>query len=179
MTNTWKSFLSRRWLAGASRKLLPFTRNPQKRRRALAVERLEDRTVPTGVTFTVRYSLDGGSTFATLGSSTSPLTTISGTVDGLKGFIPVMLGIALDLADQEIALVVIGLAAVLGHSWSLYLGFRGGKGVATSGGILLALAPVALILARRPVAVRAAALAVSGLGLVIFSVGLGRFSYLP
>src|SRR4051812_47094827 len=38
---------------------------------------------------------------------------------------------------------------------------------------------VALILARRPVAVRAAALAVSGLGLVIFCVGLGRFSYLP
>src|SRR5207248_6949539 len=67
--------------------------------------------------------------------------------DGRKGFIPVMLGIALGLADQEIALVVIGLAAVLGHSWSLYLGFRGGKGVATSGGILLALAPVALILA--------------------------------
>src|SRR5437762_4702734 len=58
--------------------------------------------------------------------------------DGLKGFIPVMLGIAL---------VIIGLAAVLGHTWSLYLGFRGGKGVATSGGILLALAPVALILA--------------------------------
>jgi len=67
--------------------------------------------------------------------------------DGLKGFIPVMLGIALGLADQEIALVVIGLAAVLGHSWSLYLGFRGGKGVATSGGVLLALAPVALVLA--------------------------------
>jgi len=67
--------------------------------------------------------------------------------DGLKGFIPVMLGIAFGLADQEIALVVIGLAAVLGHSWSLYLGFRGGKGVATSGGVLLALAPVALILA--------------------------------
>src|SRR5881398_1038552 len=50
-------------------------------------------------------------------------------------------------ASRWLALVVIGLAAVLGHSWSLYLGFRGGKGVATSGGVLLALAPVALILA--------------------------------
>ena len=67
--------------------------------------------------------------------------------DGLKGFIPVMLGIALGLGDDEIALCVIGCAAVIGHSWSLYLGFRGGKGVATSGGVLLALAPVALILA--------------------------------
>jgi acyl phosphate:glycerol-3-phosphate acyltransferase len=67
--------------------------------------------------------------------------------DGLKGFIPVMLGILLGLGDQELALAAIGLAAVLGHTWSIYLGFRGGKGVATSGGVLLALAPVALVLA--------------------------------
>lgn len=67
--------------------------------------------------------------------------------DGLKGFIPVMFGILFGLGDQEIALAAIGLAAVVGHTWSIYLGFRGGKGVATSGGVLLALAPVALILA--------------------------------
>jgi acyl phosphate:glycerol-3-phosphate acyltransferase len=67
--------------------------------------------------------------------------------DGLKGFIPVILGILLGLGDQEIALATIGLAAVLGHTWPLYLGFRGGKGVATSGGVLLALAPVALVIA--------------------------------
>jgi glycerol-3-phosphate acyltransferase PlsY len=67
--------------------------------------------------------------------------------DGLKGFIPVMVGIALGLGDNEIALGAIGLAAVLGHTWPIYLGFRGGKGVATSGGVLLALAPVALIIA--------------------------------
>ena len=67
--------------------------------------------------------------------------------DGLKGFIPVMLGILLGLSDQEIALAAIGLAAVIGHTWPIYLGFRGGKGVATSGGVLLALAPVALVIA--------------------------------
>ena len=67
--------------------------------------------------------------------------------DGLKGFIPVMLGILLGLGDQELALAAIGLAAVLGHTWSIYLGFRGGKGVATSGGVLLALAPAALVIA--------------------------------
>lgn len=67
--------------------------------------------------------------------------------DGLKGFIPVMLGIGLGLGDQEVALCAIGCAAVIGHSWPVYLGFRGGKGVATSGGVLLALAPVALIMA--------------------------------
>jgi glycerol-3-phosphate acyltransferase PlsY len=67
--------------------------------------------------------------------------------DGLKGFIPVMLGITLGVGGNEIALGAIGLAAVIGHTWPLYLGFRGGKGVATSGGVLLALAPVAIVLA--------------------------------
>jgi len=67
--------------------------------------------------------------------------------DGLKGFIPVMVSILLGLGDNEIALVAIGLAAVIGHTWPIFLGFKGGKGVATSGGVLLALAPVALILA--------------------------------
>ena len=71
--------------------------------------------------------------------------TLTLIADGLKGFIPVMLGIVLGL--DEIALAAIGLAAVVGHTWPLYLGFRGGKGVATSGGVMLALAPVALVLA--------------------------------
>jgi len=45
--------------------------------------------------------------------------------DGLKGFIPVMLGILLGLGDQEIALAAIGLAAVLGHTWPIYLVIAG------------------------------------------------------
>jgi glycerol-3-phosphate acyltransferase PlsY len=36
------------------------------------------------------------------------------------------------------------LAAVVGHNWSVFIGFRGGRGVATTGGGLLALAPLAL-----------------------------------
>ncbi|TMD39838.1 MAG: glycerol-3-phosphate 1-O-acyltransferase PlsY [Chloroflexi bacterium] len=68
-------------------------------------------------------------------------------LDALKGFIPVMLAIGLGLGSQEWSLAVIGLAAVIGHTWSIYLGFRGGKGVATSGGVMLALSPVTLVLA--------------------------------
>src|SRR5207245_10651118 len=53
--------------------------------------------------------------------------------DGLKGFIPVMLGIVLGLCDEELALAAIGLAAVLGHTWPIDPGFRAGRGGAASG----------------------------------------------
>jgi glycerol-3-phosphate acyltransferase PlsY len=66
---------------------------------------------------------------------------------GAGAFAPVMLGIAFGVGGNELALGAIGLAAVAGHTWPLYLGFHGGKGVATSGGVLLALAPVAIVLA--------------------------------
>jgi glycerol-3-phosphate acyltransferase PlsY len=68
-------------------------------------------------------------------------------LDALKGFIPVMIGIAWGLGGEEWALAAIGLAAVIGHTWPIYLGFRGGKGVATTGGVMLALAPVAVVIA--------------------------------
>src|SRR3981081_2951802 len=65
--------------------------------------------------------------------------------DGLKGFIPVMLGIVFSLGGNELALAAIGLAAVIGHNWPIYLRFRGGKGGAASGGVVLAPGPGGLV----------------------------------
>lgn len=64
-------------------------------------------------------------------------------LDGLKGAVAVL--IALYLAGRETALWA-GFGAVVGHLFPVWLGFRGGKGVATGLGVLIAAAwPVGLI----------------------------------
>ncbi len=67
-------------------------------------------------------------------------------VDILKGLIPVLLVLRAGLAPW--AAVAAGLAAIAGHNWSPFLGFRGGKGIATSFGVLAGLSvPAALVAA--------------------------------
>lgn len=48
-------------------------------------------------------------------------------------------------AWQETAVSLVAAAAVLGHIFPLYLGFKGGKGVATAFGVILPLAPLAAL----------------------------------
>jgi glycerol-3-phosphate acyltransferase PlsY len=59
-------------------------------------------------------------------------------LDGAKGALAVLIGLA--LGGPPFALVG-GIAAVLGHLFPLWLGFRGGKGVATGFGVLIAASP--------------------------------------
>jgi glycerol-3-phosphate acyltransferase PlsY len=59
--------------------------------------------------------------------------------DAAKGFLPVL--VAAWLGRGAPALALVGLGAFVGHVWSCFLGFDGGKGVATALGALLALAP--------------------------------------
>lgn len=65
--------------------------------------------------------------------------------DALKGFAPVWLFPLWDGSALPGLPVAYGLAAVAGHVWSVFLRFRGGKGVATGGGALAGLAPVAAL----------------------------------
>ncbi len=57
-------------------------------------------------------------------------------LDILKGFLPVFIGRKLGLSDT--ALSLLALAAVLGHVFTPWLAFKGGKGVATALGVALA-----------------------------------------
>ncbi len=62
-------------------------------------------------------------------------------LDALKGALPTAL--ALHLFPGPRFAVLLGLAAVLGHVFPVFLRFRGGKGVATAAGVFVALTPLA------------------------------------
>lgn len=68
-------------------------------------------------------------------------------VDVLKGFVPACYFPMWDgTATRNLALVY-GIAAIAGHVWSVFVRFKGGKGVATGAGVLVALAPTAALVA--------------------------------
>lgn len=68
-------------------------------------------------------------------------------VDVAKGWVPVALFPGLDGHPSWTWALAYGAAAILGHVFSFWVGFRGGKGVATSTGVFLALAPDAILVA--------------------------------
>lgn len=67
--------------------------------------------------------------------------------DLLKGFLPVLLLTANSGETVQGLAYPAGLAVILGHMYSFFLGFKGGKGVATTVGVFLALAPVQFVFA--------------------------------
>jgi glycerol-3-phosphate acyltransferase PlsY len=67
-------------------------------------------------------------------------------IDIAKGAVPVALFVRWAETEPWLAIAV-GIAAVLGHMFSPYVGFKGGKGVATAAGMFVALAPLAVVIA--------------------------------
>jgi glycerol-3-phosphate acyltransferase PlsY len=127
-------------------------------------------------------NLGATNVYRTLGP---PLGILTLVLDILKGALPVWL-----LPNQAFAqtfpgghewcAVVAGLAAVAGHVFTLFAGFKGGKGVATTAGVLIALSPQAFgvfagvflvtLLATRYVSLG------SILGSLAFTIALGFWS---
>ncbi|MCF6806789.1 glycerol-3-phosphate 1-O-acyltransferase PlsY [Thiotrichales bacterium 19S9-12] len=80
----------------------------------------------------------GATNVLRLGGKLPALLTLLGDV--LKGVIPLLIGHYLELNSFELGLI--GLTAILGHIWPIFFKFKGGKGVATFIGVLIAFSPI-------------------------------------
>lgn len=72
-------------------------------------------------------------------------------MDALKGWVAVQIGASVVWqlvpgAPLEYLRITAGVAAILGHNFTCWLRFKGGKGIATSAGVLVALVPWALLI---------------------------------
>lgn len=85
-------------------------------------------------------NLGGTNTFRTLGKKAGLIVT---TADILKGTLATLLPMLL-LGDSypDFLPLLVGIVAVVGHMYPIFAGFKGGKAVATSGGILLGYNPI-------------------------------------
>ncbi len=79
--------------------------------------------------------------FRTAGKGLGILTLVG---DVLKGMIPI--GIAIQLNVSDLWLAGVGLSTFLGHVFPIFLGFRGGKGVATALGVYVVISPIAVLM---------------------------------
>jgi len=79
-------------------------------------------------------NLGGTNTFRTLGKKAGLVVTI---MDILKGTAATLLGSLAIFETVNIHPLILGIIAVIGHMYPIFAGFKGGKAVATSGGLLL------------------------------------------
>lgn len=85
-------------------------------------------------------NLGGTNTFRTLGVKAGLAVTIADILKGtLAAALPVIFGL-------DINPLLAGVFAVVGHTYPIFAGFRGGKAVATSGGVLLFCAPLMFLI---------------------------------
>lgn len=109
-------------------------------------------SVPTGVLLTKFFSkvdprkvgsknIGATNIFRTAGKALGILTLVG---DVLKGMIPI--GIAIQSGVSDLWIAIAGLSAFLGHIFPIFLGFKGGKGVATALGVYIMISPIAVLI---------------------------------
>ncbi len=64
-------------------------------------------------------------------------------IDIAKGCLAVYIARMMPVSDSSLAAIFAGFAVIAGHNWTLFLNFKGGKGVATAGGVFISLSPLA------------------------------------
>ena len=78
--------------------------------------------------------------FRVLGKTTGIVVFV---LDFLKGIVPVLV-VKTIWSESDLGALCAGVGAILGHNFTFWLGFKGGKGIATSAGALLGIMPVAM-----------------------------------
>lgn len=86
-------------------------------------------------------NLGATNTFRVLGIKAGAIVTLA---DILKGTIATV--IPLFIFNSDVSALIIGLFAVIGHTYPLFAKFKGGKAVATSSGIILGVSPLLFII---------------------------------
>jgi len=76
---------------------------------------------------------------------------IVGLIDAGKGALAVLIAQSVQL--PQLAVLTAGFAAVIGHNWPVFLGFRGGRGLSTTIGVLLVLVTQPVLIAGTPAAI--------------------------
>lgn len=85
-------------------------------------------------------NLGATNAFRVLGVKAGMIVTLADILKGtIATLIPLFAGIYYDV---EVSRLVIGIFAVLGHTYPIFANFKGGKAVATSGGIILGVNPL-------------------------------------
>ena len=85
--------------------------------------------------------------FRTFGWKPALFVTI---IDVFKGWLPAFVAGRLNIesmlfsSNADLLMILAGFAAVLGHTYTIFAGFKGGKGVGTAAGMLIALYPIAV-----------------------------------
>ncbi|MEN2766334.1 glycerol-3-phosphate 1-O-acyltransferase PlsY [Ornithinibacillus xuwenensis] len=85
-------------------------------------------------------NLGGTNTFRVLGIKAGIIVTLA---DILKGTLATLIPL---FAEADVYRLAIGIFAVIGHTYPLFAKFKGGKAVATSGGIILGVSPILFII---------------------------------
>ena len=109
-------------------------------------------SVPTGLILTKLFSkvdprkigsknIGATNIFRTAGKALGILTLVG---DLLKGAAPVV--IAIQWGESDLWIAISGLSSFLGHIFPIFLGFKGGKGVATALGVYLVISPIAVFI---------------------------------
>lgn len=105
-------------------------------------------SIPSGILFARLFNLQDPREFGSGNIGASNMTRLGGRKlgaltllgDSAKGLVPCL--VARFYFEDHVLLAVTAAVCVFAHCYSIYLGFRGGKGVATAVGILLVLSPI-------------------------------------